>query len=80
MELLFIVLFHDFMHGDYRVEQVAIFLDTSPRDNAGALRDDEPTLLQQMHMLGNGIAGKVQSFGDGSLARMTLIRFPIRIS
>ncbi len=59
MELLFIVLFHDFLQGDYRVEQVAVFLHAVLCNDFSMLCDDKPTLLQQVHMLSNGVAGKM---------------------
>lgn len=79
-ELSSIVCFHDLVHRDERVEQVAVFLDISPRDNAGTFRDDETAIFQQTNMLCNGVAREVQSLCDGRFARMTLVRLAVRVA
>lgn len=50
-ELMFVAALHDLVHWDKRVEQAAVFLDTSPCGDAGALCDDETAFLQQTNML-----------------------------
>ena len=44
-KLSFIVCCYDLVHWDERVEQVAVFLDTSPCGDAGAFCDDEAAIF-----------------------------------
>ena len=69
-ELSFIETLHDLVHWDKRVEQIAVFLDTSPCGDAGALCDDETAFLQQTNMLCDRVAREVELLCDGRFTRM----------
>ena len=43
------------------------------RDDAGALRDDEPTFLQLLHILPHGVVAHAHRRADGGIAGMTLV-------
>jgi len=79
-ELSFIETLHDLVHWDKRVEQIAVFLDTSPCGDAGALCDDETAFLQQTNMLCDRVAREVELLCDGRFTRMALIRFTVRMA
>ena len=68
-----VALLHDFIHGNYGVAQAAVFPDAVSHLYLRSLRNNEPALLQQTHILGHGIAGEMQAFCHGHLAGIALI-------
>ena len=66
------VLVHDFLSGDYRGEQAAVFLDAVLCDDFSMLRDDEPAFLQQSDIACDGVSAVVKIFSHSRSTWMTL--------